>query len=310
MRSRSISSAGGSRCWSKRTVAARLDRVNLCCRVTPPQKARIIRTLRRRGHVVGYLGDGINDAPSLHEADVGLSVDDAVDVAKAAASSMILLQKDLGVLAEGVREGRRTFANIMKYVLMGTSSNLGNMFSMAAAVLLLPFLPMLPVQILLNNLLYDLSEMAIPLDHVDDAMIEQPQQWDMRLVRRFMFVFGPLSSLFDFAAFGLLLWVFHAGEALFQTGWFIASLATQILVIFVIRTRGHPLSSLPHPLLAVTSLLVLCGAVLLPFTSLGTWFGFVPPPVPLLAAIGLLTMAYLITVEGVKRRFYARFNGF
>ncbi len=294
---------------SDEALAARLDNANLCCRVTPPQKARIIRTLRRRGHVVGYLGDGINDAPSLHEADVGLSVDDAVDVAKAAAS-MILLQKDLGVLAEGVREGRRTFANIMKYVLMGTSSNLGNMFSMAAAVLLLPFLPMLPVQILLNNLLYDLSEMAIPLDHVDDAMIEQPQQWDMRLVRRFMFVFGPLSSLFDFAAFGLLLWVFHAGEALFQTGWFIASLATQILVIFVIRTRGHPLSSLPHTLLAATSLLVLCGAVLLPFTAIGTWFGFVPPPVSLLAAIGLLTMAYLITVEGVKRWFYARYNRF
>ena len=190
------------------------------CRVTPPQKSRIIAALRRKGHVVGYLGDGINDAPSLHAADVGFSVDTAVDVAKEAAA-MILLRKDLGVLAEGVREGRRTFANILKYMMMGTSSNFGNMFSMAGGVLFLPFLPMLPIQILLNNLLYDLSETTIPLDRVSDAMVAQPRRWNLDIVRKFMLLFGPISSIFDFVTFGLLLWVFHANEALFHTAWFV-----------------------------------------------------------------------------------------
>ena len=176
--------------------------------------------MRRKGHVVGYLGDGINDAPPLHAADVGFSVDTAVDVAKEAAA-MILLRKDLGVLADGVREGRRTFANILKYMMMGTSSNFGNMFSMAGGVLFLPFLPMLPIQILLNNLLYDLSEMTIPMDEVSDAMVAKPRRWDLAIVRKFMFVFGPLSSVFDFITFGLLLWVFRADEALFHTGWFV-----------------------------------------------------------------------------------------
>ena len=207
-------------------LIARVDGTTLFCRVTPPQKSRVISALRRRGHVVGYLGDGINDAPSLHAADVGFSVDTAVDVAKEAAA-MILLRKDLGVLADGVREGRKTFMNIIKYMMMGTSSNFGNMFSMAGGVLFLPFLPMLPTQILLNNLLYDLSEAAIPLDNVSDSMVAKPRHWDLDIVRKFMFVFGPLSSIFDFATFGLLLWVFHAGEKMFQTGWFVESLATK-----------------------------------------------------------------------------------
>ena len=203
-------------------LMARVDETTLFCRVTPPQKSRIIATLRRIGHVVGYIGDGINDAPPLHAADVGFSVDTAVDVAKEAAA-MILLRKDLAVLAEGVREGRRTFANILKYMMMGTSSNFGNMFSMAGGVLFLPFLPMLPAQILLNNLLYDLSETAIPLDTVAESTIARPRRWDLGTLRQFMLVFGPISSVFDFLTFFLLLSVFHADEALFHTGWFIES---------------------------------------------------------------------------------------
>ncbi|MBL6455767.1 magnesium-translocating P-type ATPase [Belnapia sp. T6] len=286
-------------------LSARLGRTTAFCRVTPAQKARVIRAFRRAGHVVGYLGDGINDAPSLHAADVGLSVEGAVDVAKDAAA-MILLRHELGVLAEGVREGRRTFANIMKYVMMGTSSNFGNMLSMAAAVLLLPFLPMLPVQILANNLLYDLSETAIPFDRVDAEAVTRPRHWDMRTVRDFMLVLGPLSSAFDLLTFGLLAGVFGAGAALFQTGWFIESMATQVLVIFLIRTRGNPFASRPHPLLVASSLGVLAVAVALPFTPFGAWLGFVPPPPALLAALAGLTVAYLGAVELAKRWFHAR----
>jgi Mg2+-importing ATPase len=284
-------------------LGALADASNLFCRVTPAQKARIIRALRRRGHVVGYLGDGINDAPSLHDADVGLSVEGAVDVAQAAAS-MILLRKDLGVLAGGVREGRRTFANIMKYVMMGTSSNFGNMFSMAAAVLFLPFLPMLPVQILLNNLLYDISEATIPKDRVDREIVLHPRHWDIRFVRNFMLVFGPVSSLFDFMMFGLLLYIFHAGAPLFHTGWFVESLATQVFVIFVIRTRGNPLKSRPHPLLVAGSLSAVFIAFLIPYTPMAGWFGFVPMPPALIGAIAALIAVYLLVVEQVKRVFF------
>lgn len=289
---------------SDEALSARIEEVNLFCRVTPPQKSRLIRALRRRGHVVGYLGDGINDAPSLQAADVGLSVSGAVDVAKEAAA-MILLRPDLGVLAEGVREGRRTFANIMKYVMMGTSSNFGNMFSMAGGVLFLPFLPMLPVQILLNNLLYDISEIAIPMDRVDDAMVAKPRHWDIRFVRNFMFVLGPASSLFDFLTFGLLLWVFGTNEAMFHTGWFVESLATQVLVIFIIRTRGLPFKSRPHPLLVVSSLSAVWLGFLLPYTFVGRWFGFVPLPLDLVLALAGMTAVYLVAAEYVKRRFYA-----
>ncbi|HWK64332.1 MAG TPA: magnesium-translocating P-type ATPase [Rhizobiaceae bacterium] len=286
-------------------LSAKLSSTTLFCRVTPPQKARIIRALRRKGHVVGYLGDGINDAPSLQAADVGLSVEGAVDVAKEAAA-MILLRYDLNVLAEGVREGRRTFANIMKYVMMGTSSNFGNMFSMAGAVLALPFLPMLPMQILLNNLLYDTSEIAIPLDKVDEAMIAKPRHWDMRFVRNFMLVLGPVSSLFDFLTFGLLLWGFRASEALFQTGWFVESLMTQVLVIFVIRTRARPWLSWPHPALAASSLGIVALALALPFTPLGVWLGFVPLPVEVLLSLAAVTAVYLAVAEEVKQWFFAR----
>src|SRR6266568_158362 len=200
-------------------LQARVETATLFCRVTPAQKNRIILALKQRGHVVGYLGDGINDAPSLHSADVGLSVDSAVDVAKEAAA-LILLEHDLGVLHAGVLEGRRTFGNIMKYIMMGTSSNFGNMFSMAGASLFLPFLPMLPVQILLNNLLYDVSELPIPLDRVDDDYLSHPRHWDMNFIRNFMLVIGPVSSLFDLLTFYILRHILHANEALFHTGWF------------------------------------------------------------------------------------------
>ncbi|HWA88766.1 MAG TPA: magnesium-translocating P-type ATPase [Rhizomicrobium sp.] len=290
---------------SDEALSARMRNTNKFCRVTPAQKQRIIAGLRRAGHVVGYVGDGINDAPSLHAADVGLSVDSAVDVAKEAAS-MILLENDLRVLAEGVREGRRTFANIRKYVMMGTSSNFGNMFSMAGGVLFLPFLPMLPVQILLNNLLYDVSEIAIPMDEVDPDIVAAPRRWDIKFVRDFMLVLGPVSSLFDFVTFGLLLWLFHASEPVFHTGWFVESLATQCLVILVIRTRGSPLRSRPSRLLAGMSLGVVAVATLLPYTLVGRWFGFAALPPGLLLALAGTTVLYLLLAQIVKRAFYRR----
>jgi Mg2+-importing ATPase len=286
-------------------LSARAEASNLFCRVTPSQKNRIIISLQRRGHVVGYLGDGINDAPSLHSADVGISVAGAVDVAKDAAD-IILLERDLNVLARGVREGRRTFGNIMKYVMMGTSSSFGNMFSMAGASLFLPFLPMLPTQILLNNLLYDLSEVAIPMDEVDPESTAMPRHWDMGFIRNFMLVLGPVSSIFDFLTFALLLNVFHANEALFQTGWFVESLATQVLVIFVIRTRRNPFRSRPSPILIATSLAVVAFGILLPFTPAGAWFGFVPLPPGFLAALTGMVVLYLLLTELVKRIFYSR----
>lgn len=285
-------------------LLARVDETTLFCRVTPPQKARIIATLRRKGHIVGYLGDGINDGPPLHAADVGFSVDTAVDVAKEAAA-MILLRKDLAVLADGVREGRRTFANILKYIMMGTSSNFGNMFSMAGGVLFLPFLPMLPTQILLNNLLYDLSETAIPLDRVSDATLAAPRRWDLDAVRKFMFVFGPLSSVFDFLTFGLLFLVFKADQPLFQTGWFVESMATQILVIFLIRT-DDPLHDRPHPALVASTLSAFVAAVALPYTPLAPWLGFIPLPLHVLGALAAITAVYLTTVYFVKRRFFTQ----
>lgn len=289
---------------SDEALTASLSDVKLFCRVSPPQKLRILSALRRQGHVVGFLGDGINDAPALHEADIGFSVDSAVDVAKEAAN-MILLRKDLDVLADGVREGRRSYANVMKYILMGTSSNFGNMFSMAGGSLLLPFLPMLPVQILLNNLLYDLSEAAIPLDRVDPDAVRRPRKWDMGAIRKFMLLFGPISSLFDFVTFYIVLHVFRANESLFQTSWFVESMATQVLVIFIIRT-ATPFRDFPHPMLAAASLGAVAIAVLLPYTSAAPWLGFTAIPASLVAVLMGITMTYLVTVYSVRRWFFAR----
>ncbi len=287
-------------------LQVRVEDANLFCRVSPTQKDRVIRALKRRGHSVGYLGDGINDAPSLHSADVGISVDTAVDVAKGAAE-MILLERDLHVLSDGVMEGRRTFGNITKYIMMGTSSNFGNMFSMAGATLVIPFLPMLPVQILLNNLLYDVSEIPIPLDRVDDEALARPRHWNMRFIRNFMLAVGPVSSIFDFITFYVMLSVFHADEQLFHTGWFIESMATQVLVIFIIRTRRSPLRSRPHPLLTSFSLAVVALAVAFPFTPLGGAFGFVPPPAPFYLILAFMVLVYLVVVEAIKRWFFRRF---
>ena len=284
-------------------LAVQAQKASVFCRVSPAQKSRVLRALKSRGHVVGFIGDGVNDAPSLHEADVGISVDTAVDVAKEAAD-MILLERDLAVLHDGVVEGRRTFSNVMKYIMMATSSNFGNMLSMAAASVLLPFLPMLPVQILLNNLLYDASEAAIPFDGVDAEDIERPHDWDPAFIRRFTLVFGPLSSLFDFATFAMLRFGFHADATLFRTGWFIESMATQVLLIFVLRTRGRPWKSRPHPWLAGAAAATVVVATVLPFTPLAGVLGFAAPPAALLAAIAGVAVLYLACAEFAKRRFW------
>jgi Mg2+-importing ATPase len=281
------------------------EQVTVFARVSPGQKSRIIQALRGRGHVVGFLGDGINDAPSLHIAEVGISVANAVDVARDAAD-IILRERSLDVLHQGILEGRRVFANVMKYLLMGTSSNFGNMFSMAAAALFLPFLPMLPTQILLNNFLYDLAQVTIPTDRVDAAMVQRPRRWDTRVIRDFMVQIGPISSVYDFLTFGVLLWVFHAGETLFHTGWFIESLATQVLVIFVIRTGGNPFASRPSRALAATSLAVVAIGALLPFMPLAGLLGFVPLPAGFFVFLTAATLTYLALVEAVKRRVFRR----
>jgi P-type Mg2+ transporter len=269
------------------------------------QKNRIIQALKRRGHVVGYLGDGINDAPSLRAADVGISVATGTDVARDAAE-IILLEQSLPVLHQGIIEGRKAFGNVMKYLLMGTSSNFGNMFSMAGASLFLPFLPMLPTQILLNNFLYDLAQVTIPTDRVDRTYIRRPHRWDIRLIRNFMLYIGPISSIYDFLTFFVLLKVFHASEQVFHTGWFVESLATQTLVIFVIRTAGNPFRSRPSPALTSTVLLIVLSGTLIPFTPLAAWMGFVPLPATFFLYLVIATGTYLLFVEIVKRRLMER----
>ncbi|CAN5665070.1 magnesium-translocating P-type ATPase [soil metagenome] len=274
-------------------------------RISPEQKARLIVSARRRGRSVAFLGDGVNDALALHAADVGISVDTAADVAKDAAD-VVLLEKDLGVLATGVAEGRRIFANTIKYVLMGTSSNFGNMFSAAAASAVLTFLPMLPSQILLNNLLYDSSQLAIPTDRVDTEQLQAPAHWNIAFIRRFMLTFGPISSLFDFLTFGLMLGVLHAGPVEFRTGWFVESLATQTLIIFAIRTRRIPFyRSRPGGILAVSAIAVVIVGVALTLSPIGTALGFTTLPWMFFVALALMTVVYLVLVEATKKMFYS-----
>ncbi|HWP52752.1 MAG TPA: magnesium-translocating P-type ATPase [Pyrinomonadaceae bacterium] len=282
-----------------------VEQTSVFARVSPAQKNRIILALKNRSHVVGYLGDGINDAPSLHAADVGISVSTAVDVAKDAAD-FILLERSLSVLHEGIIEGRKSFGNVMKYLLMGTSSNFGNMFSMAAAATFLPFLPMLPTQILLNNFLYDLAQVTIPTDKVDETFIHKPQRWNVKMIRDFMICIGPLSSIYDFLTFFALLRIFHASEQFFHSGWFVESLATQTLVIFVIRTARNPLRSRPSLALTLTTVSVVLFGTVLPYTSLGALIGFTPIPVGFLLFIAVATGTYLVLVEIVKRRLMRR----
>lgn len=270
-------------------------------RVTPHQKQRIITVLRQRGHIVGYIGDGINDAPALHVADVGISVAGGVDVAKESAS-IILLERNLKVLRDGILEGRKSFGNIIKYLMMGTSSNFGNMFSMAGAFLFLPFLPMLPMQILLNNLLYDIAQLTIPTDHVDEAFIRKPRHWDIDIIRRFMFYIGPISSIFDFLTFYVMLKLFSASESLFQTGWFVESLATQTLVVFIIRTAANPLKSRPSLALFLSVSIVVLIGILLPFSPIASMLGFVKLPFYYFIFLIVTVILYLIIVQMVKQK--------
>jgi Mg2+-importing ATPase len=280
-------------------LVARVRETDLFARVSPDQKMRIIRALSDAGNTVGFLGDGINDAPAIKAADAGISVESATDVARAAAD-LILLAPDLGVLADGVEEGRRTYANITKYLRMGTSSNFGNMLSMALASLVIPFLPLTAIQILLNNLIYDISEIGIPFDRVDDEDIAQPHNWDMHLIMRFTAVMGPLSSLFDLATFGVLLLVYHAEPAAFRTAWFVESITTQILVIFIIRTQALPWRSRPHPMLALTSLGALALALFIGLGPFARQFGFAPLPVTLLSTVAGLAAFYLVLAQSLK----------
>jgi Mg2+-importing ATPase len=271
--------------------------------VDPNEKERIILALKKTGHVVGYMGDGINDAPSLHSADVGISVDNAVDVAKEAAD-FVLLKNDLDVLHEGILQGRRTFANTLKYVYMATSANFGNMFSVAGASLFLPFLPMLPKQILLINFMTDLPEMAIAGDQVDDVFIQKPHRWDVNFIRRFMLVFGTLSSVFDYATFAVLLWGLKASETAFHTGWFIESILSASVVVFAIRTRLPFTKSRPSRLMIILTAAVGVITLAIPYTPLASLFGFAPLPIGTLALILLIVCAYFISAEIAKRAFY------
>jgi P-type Mg2+ transporter len=287
-------------------LAAALPETTVFARVTPEQKSRVINAQRALGSTVGFMGDGVNDAVALHDADVGISVDSATDVAKDAAD-IVLLEKDLDILAGGIGEGRRIFANTIKYVLMGTSSNFGNMFSAGAGSLFLSFLPMLPTQILLNNLLYDASEMTIPTDEVDEEQLRRPAHWDMHMIQRFMLFFGPISSIFDFAMFAILLLGFDASATLFRSGWFVESLATQSLAIFAIRTRRVPFfrSRPGRPLLASTLAVVAVGFAL-PFTALAHTLGFTHLPLGLVGVILVIVPTYLLVLELGKRVFYRR----
>lgn len=277
----------------------------LFAEVDPHQKERIIRALRHANHVVGYMGDGINDATALHAADVGISVDKAVDVAKEAAD-FVLLEQDLGVLAQGIRQGRRTFANTIKYIFTTTSANFGNMFSMAAASLFLPFLPLLAKQILLNNFLSDIPGMAIATDNVDRDWMERPRRWDVRFIRDFMLVFGLVSSVFDFLTFGALLWVFQASVEEFRTAWFIESLLTELVIALIVRTRLPFYRSRPSALLLRSTIMLVGLTLLIPYLPFSRWLGFTPLSLNLMLVVIALLILYAVSAEVAKRAFYKR----
>ena len=281
------------------------ERTTVFAEVDPNQKERIILALQKFGHVVGYMGDGINDAPALHTADVGISVDTAVDVAKDAAD-FVLLQKDLGILREGIDEGRVTFANTLKYILTTISANFGNMFSMAAASVFLPFLPLLASQVLLNNFLSDIPATTIASDNVDPEWVAKPRRWDTAFIRDYMVLFGLVSSVFDFLTFGILLWVFQAASDEFRTGWFIESLLTELVIALVVRTRRAFWRSRPGRLLLASTVAVIAVTLVLPYLPFSAIFGFVPLPAPLMLAMIGLTLGYVVAAEMAKRLFYGR----
>ncbi|VVB80789.1 putative copper-exporting P-type ATPase A [uncultured archaeon] len=293
---------------SDEALKRKVEDITIFARFSPDEKNRVIIALRANGHVVGYLGDGINDASSMKSADVGISVNNAVDVARESAE-IVLTHKSLRILKEGILEGRKAFGNTMKYIMMGFSSNFGNMFSAAGAVVFLPFLPMLPIQILLNNFIYDFSQVTIPTDNVDKEWVQQSKRWNIQFIKKFMYVFGPISSLFDFATFFVLFYLFNSSASVFQTGWFIESLATQTLVIHVIRTKKIPfVQSWPSPYLLVSSIACVFVGWVLPFTSVGAYFGFVPLPAKILVVLAGIVLVYLFVVQFVKQAFYKRFS--
>ena len=296
---------GDLREMSEEALVSQVLAVDVFAEIEPNQKERIIRAAQKSGAVVGYLGDGINDASALHAADAGLSVNRGVDVAKQAAD-IVLLEKDLDVLVRGVQSGRQTFANTLKYVFMATSANFGNMFSMAAASLFLPFLPLLPTQILLTNLLTDGPELTISTDTVDEELVDQPRRWDIDFIRRFMVTFGAVSSIFDFLTFGVLLFLLKASPTEFRTGWFVESVVSASLVVLVIRTRRSFFRSTPSRYLLVATITIVLITPLVPFTPLGRLFEFIPLPLEFLMILGGIVVVYMLTAEVVKRRFYRR----
>lgn len=284
-----------------------VEKANVFARLNPMQKERVIRALKAN-HTVGYLGDGINDAPALKAADVGISVNNATDIAKETAQ-IILLEKDLTVLSNCVREGRKTFANVIKYIKMGASSNFGNMLSMTGASIFLPFLPMLPPQILLNNFLYDLSQVALPTDSVDQNYLEKPKPWNINFIKEFMIYIGPVSSIFDFATFGIMWYVFRASPELFHTGWFVESLATQVLVVWVIRTSKIPFfQSRPSTAFLLTTASIVAFGAIIPYTFIGRWIGFAPLPLLFFIILMAMVIFYLILVQFVKVWFIRKFG--
>ena len=290
---------------SDTALLQRIASVDVFAEIEPNQKERIILALKKAGNVVGYMGDGTNDASAIHAADVGISVESAVDVAKDAAD-IVLLEKDLAVLVDGVREGRTTFANTLKYVFMATSANFGNMFSMAGVSLFLPFLPLLPKQILLMNLMTDFPEMTIATDSVDEEMVDYPRRWDIKAIRKFMVTFGLVSSVFDYLTFGLLLLVLHANQVQFRTGWFLESVISASLIVLVIRSRKPFFRSRPGKYLLMTTLSILAATLILPYTPIAAIFGFSAPPVSVLLIIGLVVVSYIVTAEITKKVFYKR----
>ncbi|MBU4099084.1 HAD-IC family P-type ATPase, partial [Patescibacteria group bacterium] len=285
-----------------------VNTVDIFARVLPLQKLKIIKALQANGHTVGFLGDGINDLPALHNADVGISVNTAVDVAKEAAS-VVLLRKGIDVINDGIREGRRTFSNTIKYIMIAASSNFGNMFSAAGASAFLPFLPMMPVQILLTNALYDVAQLSVPTDNVDHESLVKPRHWNIEFIKNYMLFFGPLSSIFDYLTFSMLLLVFHAQEKLFQTGWFVESLATQVLIVFVIRTVKKPFyKSKPSKWLIITSLGIVGVGIALPFSPLAASLGFVALPPLYFVFLIIIIVAYLFFIDMAKRLFLQKYS--
>ena len=284
-----------------------VEQSNVFTRVNPEQKELIIRALRENGHVVAYMGDGVNDVLSIKEADVGISVQNAVDIAKETAD-IILLRRGLGEIIEGIVEGRKTFANTFKYLMMTLSSNFGNMFSMPIASVFLPFLPMTAPQILLNNFLYDSSQLAIPFDNVETEFLARPKKFDIKFMKKFMLIFGPLSSCFDFITFAVLIWLFHVGSVGFQTGWFLESIATQTFVVGIIRNRGSLAKTPPSLQLVVSTVAAVFIAWIIPFTPLGPLFGFVRFGGYPMVVIGLVVAVYLIAVQSAKGFFYKKYG--